>query len=119
MSRIRPYRDADEEKVRGYLQRYKTAFPKTGKMLVDFNEQGEVIGVAGLKTETFVEPLIAENPISAVSLARMIEGVALGNGVITIRAAVPGENGKHINQLEKDGYVILDKNITILEKNYG
>lgn len=119
MSKIRLYRNEDEQKVREFLQKYKTAFPTKGTMLIDFNEHGEILGVCGVKTETFIEPLIAENAMTAHTLGKTAEGIALGNGALTVRAAVPGENGKHINQLEKDGYEILDKNVTILEKSYG
>jgi hypothetical protein len=72
-----------------------------------------------LKPEIYIEPLIADNPILANNLGRMIEGIIIQTGISVICASVPRENVKHTNQLEKDGFVIVENNHIKLEKKYG
>ena len=116
---IRLYQKEDEEKVRKYCNQYNKKFPTKGILFVAFDGQGEVRGICGLKKEYFIEPLIAEDPMTAFTLGKMAEGLLVGEGEVTVRATVPGKLEKHINQLEKEGFVILDENITLMEKYYG
>jgi len=110
----------DYSNVKTYCQNHGIAFPDRNSILiVSLNDQGVVNGLVGLKPQFSVEPLIADNPILANNLGRMIEGVIINEGIKIITASVPRENVKHINQLEKDGFVIVENNHIILEKKYG
>lgn len=110
----------DYEGVKNYCSKHGIAFPDRNSILiVSLNDQGEVNGLVGLKEEVYVEPLMADNPILANKLGRMVEGIIIQQGIKIIKASVPRENVKHINQLEKEGFVIIDNNHTILEKSYG
>lgn len=112
--------NGDYNKVSDYCKKHNIAFPsRNSVLLVSLNEQGETNGLVGLKPQFSVEPLIADNPILANNLGRMIEGVIINEGIKIITASVPRENVKHINQLEKDGFVIVENNHIILEKKYG
>lgn len=118
---IRAYKHPDDfEEVKNYCYKHKVAFPDRNLiLLVSFNDQGKVNGLAGLKQELHFEPLISENPMVANNLGRMVEGIILDRGFSIITATVPRENIKHIEQLESEGFVIRDNNLIILEKKYG
>lgn len=112
--------ETDFEKVKDYCSKHNIAFPsRNSTLIVSFNDQGNVNGLVGMKTEVYVEPLIADNPILANNLGRMIEGVILQAGIRIVKASVPSENKKHIAQLEKEGFEITEINHTIMEKSYG
>lgn len=116
---IRLYKPEDYEQVKAYCSKHNIALPvNSAILLVSFDENGNINGICGLRTEYFIEPLIAENPQVAYKLGVMVEGYAVGSGIKTIRAEIPEDNQKHINQLEKSGFTIVDKNRTIMEKNY-
>jgi hypothetical protein len=119
MELIRLYKPEDYEQVKVYCSKHNIALPvNSAILLVSFDKSGTINGICGLRTEYFIEPLIAENPQAAYQLGIMVEGYAVGSGIKTIRAEVPGDNVKHCDQLEKAGFVIVDKNRTIMEKNY-
>lgn len=118
---IRSYiHKTDFKAVKNYCSKHDIAFPVRNEVLiVSFNDQGEINGLVGLKPVVFVEPLIADNPILANNLGRMVEGIIIQQGITVISASVPRENVKHIAQLEKDGFVIVENNHIKLEKKYG
>jgi hypothetical protein len=118
---IRRYsHEEDYQAVKNYCYKHGIAFPdRNSILLVSFNDGGLVNGLVGLKPVIFVEPLVADNPILANNLGRMVEGIIIQQGIKVISASVPRENVKHIAQLEKEGFVIIDNNHTILEKSYG
>jgi hypothetical protein len=110
----------DFQGVREYCIYHGIAFPNRNSILiVSLNDQGKINGLVGLETKIYVEPLIADNPILANNLGRMIEGIIINEGIKIISASVPRENVKHIKQLEKDGFEITENNHIILEKKYG
>lgn len=126
---IRLYKhETDFQAVKNYCYKHNIAFPDRNLTLIVSIEtireglepdKFVVNGLVGLKSEVYVEPLIADNPILANNLGRMIEGIVIQTGIAVICASVPRENVKHINQLEKDGFVIIDDNHIKLEKKYG
>jgi len=118
---IRLYKhETDFETVKNYCFNHGIAFPdRNSTLIVSFNDQGNVNGLVGLKSEVYIEPLIADSPILANNLGRMIEGIVIQTGISVICASVPRENVKHVNQLEKDGFVIIDDNHIKLEKKYN
>lgn len=116
---IRLYKVEDYEQVKEYCSRHNIALPvNSAILLISFDDNGKINGLCGLRTEYFIEPLVADNPIVGHQIGIMVEGYAVGSGIKTVRAEVPGDNIKHCEQLEKHGFVIVDKNRTIMEKNY-
>lgn len=117
MIKIKLYNHPEDfELVEQFCKGKGIAFPSRNEQIFIAIDNDMIIGLTGLKREFKIEPLIAANPVVALKLGKMIEGYALGTGVKVITATVPGDNKKHIAQLEKDGFVIRDTNITILEK---
>lgn len=110
--------EKDYEKVKELCSKHSLAFPYNNKhLIVAENEQGQIVGVGGIRIDFVFNPLIAENnPLVANNIGRMIEGVAIVNGIKRLRAEVDSDNVKHIQQLEKDGYEIVENNKIILEK---
>ena len=109
----------DYQGVKEYCSKHGIAFPDRNTiLLVSFNDDKLVNGLSGIKPEFYIEPLIADNPILANNLGRMIEGIIIQQGIEVIRASVPRENVKHTKQLQKDGFEIIDNNHIILEKKY-
>lgn len=116
------YRKAEKkdfEKIYSLCIENNIAFSGNNLLFLAENEQGEIIGICGLKQEWRVEPLIAENPLVGNNLVKMIEGAALANGINVLKANVESSNEKHIKQLEKFGFVIVENSKIILEKCYG
>jgi len=120
MIEIKQYKHPDNfEAVKLFCGNEGIAIPSTNEKIFLAWNNGELIGITGLKVDYRIEPLIAHTPMAALQLGKMIEGYALGTGVTAIVANVPGSNEKHINQLVKDGFSVVETNITILEKHYG
>jgi len=120
MIEIKQYKHPDNfEALRLFCSNEGIAIPSMNEKVFLAWEKDKLVGLTGLKVDYRIEPLIAYNPMIAFTLGRMIEGYALGTGVKVIAANVPGNNTKHINQLVKAGFSVVDTNITILEKNYG
>lgn len=120
MSEIRQYKHPEDfEAVKAFCETEGIAIPSTNEKIFLAWNNSKLIGITGLKVDYRIEPLIAYNPLTANTLGRMIEGYAVGTGVTAIVANVPGSNEKHINQLVKDGFSVVETNITILEKHYG
>jgi hypothetical protein len=118
MMNYRLYIADDEEAVRQLCEDNLIAFPSENNLLFVAEDKGEIIGICGAKTDYRIEPLIATNPIAANNLARMVEGALLATGVKRTIAFVNSDNVKHIEQLVKAGYEIIE-NKTILEKHHG
>ena len=72
----------DYQGVKDYCFNHGIAFPdRNSVLIVSFNNQGNVNGLVGLKPSISIEPLIADNPILANTLGRMIEGVIIAEGI--------------------------------------
>lgn len=120
MIEIKQYKHPDNfEAVKLYCEKEGVAIPSTNEKIFLAWDDGKIIGITGLKVDYRIEPLVSQNPLIAYRLGMMIEGYALGTGVKVVVANVPGSNTKHIDQLIKDGFSVVETNITILEKNYG
>lgn len=116
---IRLFEKEDYSECYDFCLDHKINFPHEASLiLVSVNETGGIDGIAGLVTEYRIEPLIAKNPHTANKLGRMIEGFAVGSGIKTIKAHVQDSKESFINLLEKDGFEIIDKSVTIMEKKY-
>lgn len=116
---IRQFIKSDFEECKKYCDDHSINFPhKATLIMISRNESGEVDGIVGFIPEYRIEPLIASNPVTANTLARMMEGYAVGIGVQNIITHVHDEKTKFIAELEKAGFVIKDKSVTILEKEY-
>lgn len=116
---IRLFKKEDYSECVDFCLDHNINFPHEASLiLVSENETGGIDGIVGLIPEYRIEPLIAKNPRLADKLGRMMEGFAVGSGIKTIKAHVPDSNEKHINLLEKEDFIIIDKSVTILEKKY-
>lgn len=116
---IRLFEKEDYSECVDFCLDHKIDFPHEASLiLVSVNETGGIDGIAGLVTEYRVEPLIAKNPRTGDKLARMIEGFAVGSGIKTLKAHVQDSKPEMIGILEKEDFVIIDKNVTIMEKKY-
>lgn len=120
MIKCRLYTPDDFEKVDKFLEKHSFPFPSDNQFLVIAeDENGNIISICGLKQQWKIEPLIAENPFAGNNLLRIIEGIAIGQGITKLYAEIPNENVKHINHAIKDGYKLISTNRTLLEKSYG
>jgi len=119
MIKTRLYKADDYKKVDKLCEKYDMPFPGNNQFLiVAEDDEGKIVALCGLKQQWKIEPLIAENPFSANNLLRLVEGIAIGQGIKTLYAEIPKENEKHINHAIKDGYKIVTNNRILLEKNY-
>lgn len=118
MIKIRFYNNNDFEKVKSLCEKHNLRFPYDNQMLIIAeNDEKEIVGIAGIRVDYVINPLISDNnPLVANNLGRIIEGIIIGQGITRIKAEVNKENEKHINQLEKDGYILIEKNSVILQK---
>jgi len=109
----------DFQAVLAYCKKFGFAFPSSSEQIWLAIKDSEIIGISAVGKIYKIEPLISENPIVANKLGQMAIGYAIGTGIKTITATVPGKNVKHTEQLVKEGFSVIDTNITILEKKYG
>jgi hypothetical protein len=116
---IRQYNHkTDFEGVKALCEKHKINFPSEDNFILVAVENDEIIGITGIKLEMKIEPLIADNPMIAFRLSNMIEGAALNQGANVLYANVNCENTKHINQLEKYGYEVVETSKVILRKEF-
>lgn len=119
MINIRKYNpQTDYEHVQKLCDENKIAFPNENLVLFVAEDNGQIVAISGLKKEIKVEPLIANNPVIANNLGKMMEAIAIFSDVNSLYANVDKSNEKHINQLEKAGFEIIETNKVILQKRY-
>lgn len=120
MNRVILYNPDWEAKVRLLCEQNDIAFPKDSSFLfLSVDEHTNVNGIIGMKKEFFVEPMIASSPLIAYELGKMIEGIIVVEGLKKVRCTVPIKNQKHIEQLKKVGYEIINPDTITMEKYYG
>jgi len=114
----RHYRNEDYEQVKSMCKEHNLAFPADRSLLFVAEHEAKIKGVCGLENWTMIQPFISENPMAAVNLARMIEGVILVNNFHTAWSIVSRGDTKHLSQLQKDGWVIAEDDRIILKKHF-
>ena len=116
----RLYKKEDHDKVDELCKKHNLPFPKDNQFLcVAENNEEEIVSICGLKPEWKIEPMIGENPLAVNRLFHWIEGIALGQGIMKLKAEIPKENSRHINHAEKEGFIIISNDRIIMEKNYN
>jgi len=111
------YRNAkpeDYEQIRELCCKNDIAFPRNSHVIVAEHD-GVIVGLAGVKTEVFIEPLISKNPIAAVKLFDRIEAAVKLSGAKRIRClANPNVEKLFI----KAGFETIETKKIIMEKEY-
>ena len=120
MNRVILYNKSYEAKVRLLCDQYNIQFPADNSFLfLSVDEHTNVSGIIGMKKVYFVEPMIAATPQIAYDLGKMVEGIIVGEQIKKVRCVVPKTNQKHIEQLKKVGYEIINSETETMEKCYG
>ena len=105
----------DDEVVELCLQKQIDP-PTIGDIIFGAYDDGKLVGICALKQILQVEPLVAESSsLSAHVLAEKALAVAAMNAHQVV-AMVRSDNTNFISQLERYGFVITDKSMTILKK---
>lgn len=116
----RLYEKDDFDRVDKLCKQFKLPFPANNQFLVIAEDDlGEIVSICGLKPELKVEPLIGKNSLANNNLLRMVEGIAIGQGITKLYAEIPKDNERHLNHAEKDGWIIVSNDRIKLEKSYG
>ena len=111
------YRNAipeDYEQIRELCCKNDIAFPRNSHVIVA-EHGGVIVGLAGVKTEVFIEPLISENPIAAVKLFDRIEAAVKLSGAKRVRCIASLENE---DRFVKVGFTTVENNKIIMQKEY-
>lgn len=104
----------DEEQIRALCHKNDIAFPANSYLIVA-EHGGTIVGIAGIKTELFFEPLISENPIAAVRLSERVEAAVKLSGAQRVRClAKPNV----VELFRKAGFETIENKKIIMEKEY-
>lgn len=74
----------------------------------------EIVGLCSLEQVYRIEPIVANNPLVAHVLAEKVLSLVQVNG-LRLEIIVKSDKADKIDLFEKYGFVIRDRNITILE----
>lgn len=105
------------DKAKAFCAVKEIAFPFQAEVVfIAINEMDSVIGICGVKKVYQIEPLASDQPLPAMILAEKAMAVI---GLTENREAVAlvkDSKESFIIQLEKYGFVVTDKSMTILKK---
>lgn len=109
----RNYIAEDKEQVLALCNKYGIDVPQKSMLFVAEDDQGKIKGIIGVRGEVFIEPLISDNPISAVKLYKeVIKYLKYGN-VSRVRCIC---KEKFIKTYRKVGFEQIEKEKVIMEK---
>jgi len=111
--------DSDFDQLKKFCDKHQISVP-TGNIITFIAEdnEGKIVGVTGLKQIFQVEPLISENPLVAHSLYRTIDGFIQGENIKSVRALVEKSNDKYMSTIRKEGFLVIETDKYILQKEY-
>lgn len=117
--RIATTKDADN--IRTYCKEHNAECPLDSlhdqiQIVLAEDEQGVLMGLSALKRMFVIEPLLGGSVRNQIVLAEKLMSVAGHAGGNEVVAMVKGDNHTFISNLESYGFVITDKNMTILRK---
>lgn len=86
--------------------------------MIAIDETNEVRAILGMRVRLVVEPFISESHLAGVVLWEKMKTTAQSlNGANEIMLLTTKE--AHTEEAEKEGFVILNKNVTVMEKQNG
>lgn len=105
------------QRAKDFCDKANLDFPVTAEIIfIATNEQDEIVGLSALKKVYQLEPLISNSPIVAMVLAeKAMSLVALAN-IPEVMAIVNDNKTEFIVQLERYGFIVTDKHMTVLVK---
>jgi len=111
------YRNAipeDYEQISKLCCKNDIAFPRNSHVIVA-EHSGVIVGLVGVKTEVFIEPLISENPIAAVKLFDRIEAAVKLSGAKRVRCLT---DLSHEDLFTKAGFITIENSKILMQKEY-
>ncbi len=108
-----PEKDGDE--VRELADKHKLNVPIDSKIIVAESNTGKIEGFVSIRPVMFIEPMVSDNPITAVKLWNYVEKKMKDGGIKVIRCfAEP----KHEKTYKKLKFYRVFKKMLALEKNF-
>lgn len=105
------------DRVKVYCESRGISFPVDAEVIfVAVSDSGEVVGVVGVKRIYQIEPLLFDIPTVGLVLGEKALGVLSFAGQNEAVAITKDSNGAWIDIMERYGFVVTDRNMTILKK---
>lgn len=117
--RINLQDDEKYEEVRQFCSHYQVAVPQRNSIAFGaYNDYGNLVGLAAIKVIHQIEPLILEEGYSPRITQTLGEKAMAVISTVSneVTGLVKDENSSYILQLEKYGFVVTDRNMTVLKK---
>jgi hypothetical protein len=116
MKNYRPYNPVtDKADLFDLCKKFNVDVPKIGYLIVH-EQDGKIDGVIGLKTITFIEPLIAKNALVADKLYQLIESEITEKKLQVVQCIC---DPKYEDEFNKKGFFKVEAGKVILEKTYS
>lgn len=109
----RNYIAEDKDEVIALCNKHGIDVPENSMLFVAEDENDKVVGICGIRAEFFIEPLISENPISAVKLFNKTIKHLQNSQIKRVRCIC---KEKFARTYEKVGFEQIEKHKIIMEK---
>lgn len=105
------------QKAYDYCKLKEVDFPTDAEIIfIAINELDAVIGLCSVKQIFQIEPLVSDQPLVTMILGEKAMSVVATTKHEKVMALVKDSKESYISQLEKYGFVVTDKAMTILKK---
>ena len=109
----RNYIPEDFEKIVAICRKHKIDVPVQSLVFVAVDDDDELQGVAGIRHDVFLEPLISENPVVAGKLYKETLKHLKDSGIKNVKIYCDKSKAK---QFEKVGFTPFEPNLVFMQK---
>ena len=109
----RNYIAEDKKQIKELCEKYDIGLPERSMLFVAEDDNDKIVGFIGIKGEVFIEPLISENPVSAVKLFEKAIKHFKNSGIKTIRCICKKEFAE---TYKKAGFYQVEEEKILMEK---
>ena len=114
--RYRWFEEKDGESIKFLCDKNQIALPHPESSILVAEDEGQIEGFAGLVNLTFLEPLISDNPIAAVKLFDLIQGILINQKIKNLYCYCDPDKRE---LFEKAGFSVFQENKILMKKEIG
>ena len=103
----------DGESIKFLCDKNQIALPHPESSILVAEDEGEIEGFAGLVNLTFLEPLISDNPLVAVKLFDLIQGILINQKIKSLYCYCSDDK---VELFKKAGFEIFQEKKVLMRK---